>query len=252
MPSDHSKYACGRTPVASRIASRIAAIAFGAAGLSARSTRCPSTSTPCTCSISRNSDGSTTLISRNSTSARPGTGLSRRCASSFSSYSAASPAPMRLAIMLSRPSCTSESAMNRRAASSNSIVSARISVVRVTREIDRDDDDAEDEQGRDREPVGLLDHVVHERVAEDQASARCTRRRERLPAADGGDQHRDRRRHHHGQDAGGVRAGLRIDIRLERDRDDHADRRCTRARPGGSPGSIRAPSRTSGGTGARY
>ena len=60
--------------------------------------------------------------------------MSRRCASSFSSYSAASPAPMRLAIMLSRPSCTSESAMNRRAASSNSIVSARISVVRETRE----------------------------------------------------------------------------------------------------------------------
>jgi hypothetical protein len=46
LPSAQAKYACGRTPVLLLRASRMAAMAFGPAGASARRTRCPSTSTP--------------------------------------------------------------------------------------------------------------------------------------------------------------------------------------------------------------
>ena len=81
------------------------------------------------------SDGSTTSISRKRTSARPGTGLMPRCSRSLAAYSASSPAWRRLAMRLSAPSWSRESVMNRRAASSNSMRSARSSVVRVTREI---------------------------------------------------------------------------------------------------------------------
>jgi hypothetical protein len=67
-------------------------------------------------------------------SAAPGTGFITRCAFSFSSYSALSPAWRLLATRWSCPSGARESVMNRRAGSSNSMWSARSSVVRVTRE----------------------------------------------------------------------------------------------------------------------
>ena len=50
-------------------------MALGAAGLAARRMRWPPTSTPWTRSTSLKSDGSTMSTSRNSTSARPGTGF---------------------------------------------------------------------------------------------------------------------------------------------------------------------------------
>ena len=58
-----------------------------------------------------------------------------RCSASLAAYSAASPAWRRLAMRFSAPSWARESVTNRRAASSNSMRSARSSVVRVTREI---------------------------------------------------------------------------------------------------------------------
>src|SRR3954470_17499122 len=65
----------------------MAAMAFGPAGASARRTRCPSTSTPRTSRTSLKVDGSTTSISRNSTSWLPGTGLVPRCSRSLAAYS---------------------------------------------------------------------------------------------------------------------------------------------------------------------
>ena len=102
----------------------------------------------------------------------PGTGFMPRCSRSLRAYSASSPACRRLAMMLSSPSWAIESAMNRRAGSSNSIRSARSSVVRVTRETSETTMMPAMNTRGDGDAVRLLDDVGDQRVQQDQGEHR--------------------------------------------------------------------------------
>ena len=99
--------------------------------------------------------------------------------------------------------------------------SARSSVVRASRETSEMTTMPAMNASGDGDAVGLLDDVLDQRVGEDQgqhgepddrAGRWPCRRAEMVTANAAGD--------HHGQDPGGVGAGLGVDVGLERDRDD--------------------------------
>ncbi|WP_240509144.1 hypothetical protein [Streptomyces agglomeratus] len=198
-------------------------MAFGAAGASARRIRYPSTSTPRTVSDSLKSEGSTTSISRNRTSAGPGTGLVPRCSRSLSEYSARSPACRRLAMMLIELSWARVSVMNRRAAGSNDAVGAQFGGARDPGD-QRHGDDACDEHAGDGDAVGLVDDVGDQGVEQHRGERGESRGGDPLVPAKGGDGDGEGTGDHHGQDAGGVGAGLGVDVGVERDGDDDAQR----------------------------
>ena len=115
--------------------------------------------------------------------------------------------------------------MNRRAVSSNSMWSARSSVVRETRETSEMTTMPRMNNSGDGDAVGLLDDVGDQRVEQHQGQHGEADRGRPPAASDGGDGDRDGAGDHHRQDAGGVGAGLGVDVGLEDDGDDDADRR---------------------------
>src|SRR5919107_1128736 len=84
-------------------------------------------------------------------------------------------------------------------------------------------DDRDDEERGDYDAVGPLYHVGHQSVDEHEGDRpECERPSLRSPAPSS-QGHRDGRRGHHGQDAGGVGSGLGVHIGLEDDRDRHSN-----------------------------
>ena len=199
-------------------------MALGAAGLSARRTRWPSTSTPRTLQhVAELGRVDHVDLQEQHVGAR----RDRVHAALLALLGGVLGGVAGLAAVgddVERPSWARESVMNRRAPSSNSIRSARSSVVRVTREISETTMMPAMNSAEMAMPSGfsmMFSTRAYSRTSGEHGEADGGRP---LPAADRGDGHGDGAGDHHRQDAGGVRAGLGVDVGVERDGDDDADR----------------------------
>ena len=151
-----------------------------------------------------------------------GIGLSVRCSSSLSRYSARSPAWRLFAIDVQLALVGAAGDEHRGGLVEVDVVGAQFGGPGEPRD-QGDDDDPGDERQGDDDAVGLLDDVLDQRVGEDQGDDGEPDDGAGLAVPSGGHGDRERRGHHHGEDAGGVGAGLGVDVGAEQDRDDDRD-----------------------------